>query len=511
MKKIDPTDMEVMKHAFMAIPEQMGAALQKSAYSPNIKERKDESCALFDMEERMLAQAEHIPVHLGAMPSALSESIKVCEIKPDCQIILNDPYSGGTHLPDVTVIKPVFDDDLLLGYCVNRAHHADIGGRTPGSMPGDSKLLEEEGILIEPQYIVEDGETVDKALDLLRKARSPWERIGDIKAQIGANERGAEELIKTIEKFGFETYKTFTSQMIEYSTKRTRKIIRELPDGRYQAQDTMEWGDGVELNISVEIDQHHISFDFSGTDEQVEGNINAPKPVTYSAVYYVLRCILPEDIPVNEGCYELIDINTPEGTVLNPTPPAAVSAGNVETSQRVVETILKALRPVIEEIPAESQGTMNNLIIGSDDFTYYETIGGGAGASIKGPGESGVHVHMTNTKNTPIEALEHEYPLMVTAYKLKDGSGGSGIHKGGDGIVREIEVREDSELSIQSERRRFSPLGSNGGGKGKKGKNILISGEEKKDLPSMVTRDMKKGEKIRIETPGGGGWGDENR
>ncbi|MFW6041193.1 MAG: hydantoinase B/oxoprolinase family protein [Thermoplasmatota archaeon] len=510
MKSLSATKLEVMKHAFISIPEQMGAALQRSAYSPNIKERKDESCALFTSDGDMLAQAEHIPVHLGAMPSSLKFAVKECKMVSGDQIILNDPYSGGTHLPDITLIKPVFYNSDLIGYTVNRAHHADVGGRIPGSMPGMSKTLDEEGIIISPRHAVKEGEIQNEVLEVLKKARSPEERMGDIRAQIGANEMGAIELKKIVKKFGLKDYKTFSEEILNYSEKRTRKVIKNLPKGVFIGQDFMEWKHDIKLKVKISIEGEGIKFDFSGTDKQVQGNINAPKPVTLSAVYYVLRCLLPTDIPLNDGCYQRVKIYTPKGSVLNPNPPAAVSAGNVETSQRVVELILNTLRePLSDTIPAESQGTMNNLIIGNENFTYYETIGGGAGAYPYGDGQDGVHVHMTNTKNTPIESLENEYPLMVNIYKLRDNSGGRGLYKGGEGIIRELEVLEDSWLSIQSERRRYPPKGAEGGKDGEIGKNILINEKGENILNGKITRKVKKGEKIRIISPGGGGWGEE--
>ena len=508
MKRLKPTELEVMKHAFTAIPEQMGAALQRSAYSPNIKERKDESCALFTAEREMIAQAEHIPVHLGAMPNALESAVSNHKLSDREQIILNDPYSGGTHLPDITVIKPVFMQEKLVGYTVNRAHHSDVGGITPGSMPGNSKSLDEEGIVIPPTILIEDGSINQGVMEKFRRSRSPRERMGDIRAQIGANEKGAEELKKTVKKYGMEKYIAFKERVIEYSERRTRKMIESLPEGYVSHEDFMEWKNDVKLQVQIEIEGDSLKFDFSGTDDQVEGNINAPKPVTFSAVYYVLRCLLPDDIPVNEGCYRPLNIEIPEGTVLNPESPAAVSAGNVETSQRVVELILRALEDIFpEKIPAESQGTMNNLLIGSDDFTYYETIGGGSGGSYEGPGESGVHVHMTNTKNTPVEVIENEYPLRVTSYTLRKDSGGDGKMPGGDGIIREIEMLKKAEVSIQSERRKIPPKGFMGGGDGKTGRNLKITPEGKTELGSKTTIELDKGESIRIKTPGGGGYG----
>ena len=508
MKELKPTELEVMKHAFTAIPEQMGAALQRSAYSANIKERKDESCALFTAEEEMIAQAEHIPVHLGAMPKALKSAVSNCRPGKGDQVILNDPYAGGTHLPDITVIKPVLLEEELLGYVVNRAHHSDIGGKTPGSMPGDSETLEEEGIIISPRLLVEAGKINQDVIDLLRRSRSSKERIGDIKAQLGANEKGSKELKKTVERFGLEDYHTFKEQVMRYSEMRTQKIIEELPDTVLCSKDIMEWKRDVKLEVQIEIEDDRMYFDFSGTDPQVKGNINAPKPVTYSAVYYILRCLLPEDVPVNNGCYRPIEVHIPERTILNPEPPAAVSAGNVETSQRLVELILRGLFEILpEKIPAESQGTMNNLIIGNEDFTYYETIGGGAGASHSTKGESGVHVHMTNTKNTPIESIENDYPLRVTKYKLRKGSGGEGKNPGGDGIVREIKLLDDAEVSIQSERRKIPPKGVNGGKDGDVGRNLKIQNDKIEKLDGKITIALCEGKSIKMETPGGGGWG----
>lgn len=509
MKRLKPTELEVMKHAFTAIPEQMGAALQRSAYSPNIKERKDESCALFTEREEMIAQAEHIPVHLGAMPNALERAVSDCDPDVGQQVILNDPYAGGTHLPDITVIKPVFLHDEKIGYVVNRAHHSDVGGITPGSMPGESENLKEEGIIIPPTILIEDGELDEDIIEELKRSRSPQERMGDIRAQIGANEKGAEEFKKAVEKYGFEDFEAFKEQVIGYSEKRTKDMIKGLPETSVSQEDIMEWRDGVKLDVMIEIGEDRLSFDFSGTDPQVEGNINAPKPVTHSAVFYVLRCLLPEDIPVNNGCYRPLDIEIPDGTVLNPKPPAAVSAGNVETSQRVVELILRSLEKILpDRIPAESQGTMNNLLIGSDDFTYYETIGGGSGGSPRGPGESGVHVHMTNTKNTPIEVIENEYPLQVISYNLRKGSGGDGEMPGGDGIIREIKTLKMAEVSIQSERRRRPPKGIMGGENGEVGRNLKISRDKEEEVGSKITFELDEDESVRIETPGGGGYGE---
>ncbi|MFW6141732.1 MAG: hydantoinase B/oxoprolinase family protein [Candidatus Saliniplasma sp.] len=507
MTELTPTDIEVMKHAFISIAELMGASLQRSAYSSNIKERKDESCAVFSKDGEMISQAEHIPVHLGAMPKSLDSALEHCEMEDGDQIILNDPYAGGTHLPDITIIKPVFDGGLI-GYVVNRAHHADVGGDIPGSMPGKSKILDEEGVVISPTHIVKKGKICQDVLNIFNSTRNPKERRGDLQAQIGANERGAQELIKNVKRFGPDKFNCFIKEIIDYSEARTRKILRELPMGELCYMDHMEWEPKVKLNVKISIEKDSITFDFAGTDKQVEGNINAPSSVTHSAIYYVLRCLLPEDVPVNQGCYRPLSISIPKGCVLNPKPPAAVSSGNVETSQRVVELIFRALQDIFpDKICAESQGTMNNLVIGNKNFTYYETIGGGAGGCSCGPGESGVHVHMTNTKNTPIEALEKEYPLRIHAYRLRKGSGGAGKNKGGDGLIRDIEALEDAHLSIQSERRIFPPKGIYGGEDGEIGNNILIKKDKNTDIGGKVSLPLSKGDRVRIETPGGGGWG----
>lgn len=507
--RLSAPQLEVMRHAYTAVPEEMGAALMRSAYSPNIKERNDQSCAIFTPSGKLLAQAEHIPVHLGAMPQALEAVIRECTLGPGDQVVLNDPYRGGTHLPDVTLVKPTYLNGELLGYVVNRAHHADIGGRVPGSMPGYAETLSEEGIVIPPMKIIEDGEVVEDVLDLLRGARSPGERIGDLRAQLGANEFGAREFKATTERFGLEKYQVFTKQYLEYGERRTRHLIRGLPDGTYSAKDRMEWRDlDPLLQVEIEVRDDEMFFDFEGTSGQVRGNINSPLPVTLSSVYYVLRCLLPDDAPLNAGAYRPLHVHAPEGCLLNPRSPAAVSAGNVETSQRIVELILRALQPLSpDEIPAESMGTMNNLAIGNDNFTYYETIGGGAGASPRGEGESGVHVHMTNTRNTPVEALENTYPLRVVAYHLRRDSGGRGLYRGGDGIVKEILVLEDAHVSILSERRNTGPNGTAGGSDGKPGRNLLLREDETTTLPGKTTIRVRRGDRVRIETPGGGGWG----
>ncbi len=505
---MNPVLFEVMRHSVEGIPERMGVALQRSAFSANIKERKDESCALFCSRARMIAQAEHIPVHLGAMPSALEQVISSCTLGPEDQIMLNDPYKGGTHLPDITVVSPVFIDKELMGYVVNRAHHADVGGSTPGSMPGDSEYLQDEGVVIPPVHIVRGGKIREEALEYFSDTRNPRERRGDLMAQIGANKMGARELNELIGRVGVDTYLDYAETSLGYSETRTRKAIALLPRGTFHVSSAMGREEEVILCLKLTIGDHEMLFDFNGTSEQVRGNINAPLPVSLSAVYYVVRCLISEDIPMNEGVYRPVKVSVPEGSVLNPWYPAAVSAGNVETSQRVVELILDAFRIAMPgKIPAQGQSTMNNLILGNRNFTYYETIGGGAGASSLGPGASGVHVHMTNTMNTPVESIEHEYPLRVICYKLRKDSGGEGYFRGGDGIVREIELLEGSHLSIQSERRISGPRGSNHGGDGSPGSNLLMVEGKEIELEGYVNMPVKKNWRVRVETPGGGGWG----
>jgi N-methylhydantoinase B len=519
--KMDPVTLEILKNAFTAVPEEMGAALKRTAYSPNIKERMDASCAVFDAQGRMLAQAEHIPVHLGAMPLTVEFAMQHFDtIHDGAQIVVNDPYHGGSHLPDLTLIKPVFYGEALAGYVVNRAHHADIGGMTPGSMPGNSTELFQEGLIIPPCKLVNNGQENDDVFAIIKaNTRTPTERIGDIRAQIAANNVGALRITGLIQKYGAETYTTFAERIIEYSEKRMRHAISKMPDGTYTAEDFMD-DDGiteepVKIAVAVTIAGDTIAIDFDGTEQQRRGNINAPYAVTLSAVYYVLRCVTDPEIPSNHGCYLPVTVHVPEGTVLNPQPPAAVSSGNVETSQRIVDVLLLALYQALpHKIPAQSQGTMNNVVIGGvndetgERFTYYETIAGGQGALPHKAGEDGIHTHMTNTANTPIEALELSYPLRVEQYERIQNSGGGGRFRGGSGIKRAIKVLADNvTLSIQSERRKYPPKGLQGGENGRAGENYILRNEERIDLPSKVTTQLRKGDIVVIETPGGGGYG----
>lgn len=512
MSELDPVTLEVFKHLFLSIPEEMGGNLRRASFSPNIKERLDESCALFDARGRLIAQAEHIPVHLGAMPSAVQAvSEDFPDLTPGDQVIVNDPYRGGSHLPDITVIAPFFWNGRLKGYAVNRAHHADVGGKTPGSMPGCSRTLAEEGIIIPPTLLVRGGGMNEEIVRLFREeTRNPYERIGDLSAQIGANRLGVLRCADFIGRYGQAAFDAFVEAIITYSRQRVLSHLATLPRGAGRATDYLD-GDETPVPVTAEVRLDGASFqvDFTGTAPQSPGNANAPISVTRSAVYYVLRCLLPSDIPANHGSYEMVHVRTVPGTLLHPLPPAAVSSGNVETSQRIVDVILLALKDLFpERIPAQAQGTMNNLAVGWPNMTYYETIAGGMGGTPQREGASAVQVHMTNTANTPTEALEGTYPLRVLKTRLRDGSGGTGLHGGGLGITREILLLEDAEISLQSERRKLAPQGIAGGGDGQPGSNVLtrLDGTQL-HLPGRCTFKAKKGERLMIETPGGGGWG----
>jgi N-methylhydantoinase B len=469
----------------------------------------------------MLAQAEHIPVHLGAMPLTVEFALQhFDELRDGDQTEVNDPYQGGSHLPDLTVIKPVFCDGALAGYAVNRAHHADVGGMAPGSMPGNSTELFQEGLIIPPCKLVDKGrENKDVFAIIKANTRTPAECIGDIRAQIAANNLGALRTVELIQKYGADTYTTFVESFVKYSEKRMRHAISKMPDGTYTAEDFMD-DDGiteepVKIVVTITITGDTIAINFDGTEKQRRGNINAPLAVTLSAGYYVLRCVTDPEIPPNHGCYLPVTVHVPEGTVLNPQPPAAVASGNVETSQRIVDVLLLALHQALpDKIPAQSQGTMNNVVIGGvnadtgERFTYYETIAGGQGALPYKAGEDGIHTHMTNTAKTPIEALELSYPLRVEQYELIPESGGTGTFRGGSGIRRVIKVLvNNATLSLQSERRKYQPKGLQGGENGKVGKNYVRRNKTRIDLPSKVTRQLEKDDVVVIETPGGGGYG----
>ncbi len=505
--RLDPVTLSVLSSALSGIAEEMGAVLIRGAYSSNIKERRDCSAALFDAEGRMVAQAEHIPVHLGAMPEAVA-AVMERDPGPGDVFAVNDPFSGGTHLPDITLVSPMARDDKVLGYAVTRAHHSDVGGMSPGSMPADSRELFQEGLVIPPLRLLRAGEFVDDVLDLiLANVRTPEVRRGDLRAQIAANRLAEQRLDELIERRGAEEIDAVFAEVIDYTERRTRDTLDELPDGTATAESEIE-GDGVEdadipLRVRVEIAGDELVIDFEGTADAVAGNVNCPIAVTRSACLFALRVLLPPDVPANAGAFAPLDIRVPEGSLLCAQRPSAVVAGNVETSQRVADTVLLALAELVDGLPAQGQGTMNNLIIGGGDWTYYETIGGGQGAGPDGPGPSGVHVGMSNTLNTPIEALELEYPMRVEGYALVYDSGGAGRHRGGDGIERAIRVLEPATLSLLTDRRRHRPAGLEGGEPGCAGANLV--GDE--ELPPKATRALAEGDVVRVRTPGGGGYG----
>jgi N-methylhydantoinase B len=504
--RLDPVTLSVLASALAGIAEEMGAVLIRGSYSSNIKERRDCSTALFDARGQMVAQAEHIPVHLGAMPEAVA-AIKRRNPEPGDVFAINDPYSGGTHLPDITLVSPVALESEILGYAVTRAHHSDVGGMRPGSAPSDSREIYQEGIIIPAVRLVRGGDYVDDVLDLLlANVRTPAIRRGDLRAQIAGNQIAEERVGELIERRGKEIVLAAFDEVISYTERRTREVIRDLPDGEYRAEDFME-GDGtadedIPIRVKVRIKNDSMSIDFSGTSPAVRGNVNCPLAVTRSACYFALRVLLPGDVPANAGTYAPLDITAPKGSLVNAQSPSAVVAGNVETSSRIADTVLSALSGAAP-LPAQGQGTMTNLVIGGAGWTYYETIGGGQGASHKGPGPSGVHVGMSNTLNTPTEAFELEYPMRVERYELLYGSGGEGQHRGGDGIVRSVRVLEPASLSLLTDRRRHGPRGVEGGEPGRVGHNLLND----EDLAPKVSRELEAGDVVTVETPGGGGYG----
>ena len=502
----DPVTLSVFVSALVGIAEEMGVVLIRSSRSSNIKERRDCSCALFDAAGRMVAQAEHIPVHLGAMAEAVA-AVLDHHPEPGDVFALNDPYSGGTHLPDITLVTPIAHDNAIVGFAVARAHHSDVGGMQPGSMPSDSRSIYQEGIIIPPVRLVRGGRDVDDVLALLlANVRTPEIRLADLQAQMAANKVGAERFGELVDRHGLEFVRGAFDDVLAYSERRTRAALAALPDGIYHARTELE-GDGIsdediEICCTAHIDGDHIGFDFAGTAAAAAGNVNCPLAVTRSACLFAVRVLLPDDIPTNAGVVRAIEVTAPPGCLVNAERPSAVVAGNVETSQRIADAALEALAQAIH-LPAAGQGTMNNTIIGGPSWTYYETIGGGQGASRHGPGASGVHVGMTNTLNTPIEALELEFPLRVEQYELRYGSGGAGEHAGGDGIVRELRVLEPATLCLLTDRRRHQPSGRAGGEPGACGVNLLDGSE----LPAKVTVDLDAGQVVTVLTPGGGGYG----
>ncbi len=578
----DPVELEVFKNLYHSIAEEMGAALRRTSFSPNIKERRDYSCAVFDPAGQVIAMGDHMPVHLGSMPMSVAAAVEQCEIDPGDVVMLNDPFRGGTHLPDITLVMPVYIsppgkiecgdgvEPALSGaegprpggakprrhttpdfYVASRAHHADVGGTYPGSM-GPCREIYQEGLRIPPVKIMRGGKLVADVLALLlNNVRTPEEREGDLGAQIAACQTGAQRLREICDRYGIARARQAAADLLAYSEEMMRAFLRTIPPGRYQAEDFLD-DDGVEnkpVRIAVTIQikasskkksvvekrlaaspsasnrkpQAPVTIDFTGSDPQVQGAINAVEAITYSACFYVFRCLLREDVPATSGLMRSIRVIAPSGTVVNAQPPAAVAGGNVETSQRIVDVLLKALAQAIpDRIPAAASGTMNNLTIGGTDsrsndprtqqpFAYYETIAGGMGARSTKDGVSGVHTHMTNSLNTPAEALEYAYPIRLWQYSFRSKSGGAGLHTGGDGIIREIEVLTDAQVTLLADRRSRGPYGLAGGANAAPGRTLIIRRDGSvQELPGKTSVRLRSGERVRIETPGGGGWGKPN-
>jgi N-methylhydantoinase B len=520
----DPIALAIFQSGIHSIAEEMGAALRRTAISPNIKERRDYSCAIFDAQRRVIAMGDHMPVHLGSMPMSVRIAAESLPLQPGDMAMLNDPFAGGTHLPDITLVLPVFIDghDSPFFYVAARAHHADVGGMFAGSM-GPAREIYQEGIRIPPVRIMRGGEIDREMLSLiLHNVRTPVEREGDLAAQIGSCRLGERRLREIVEKYGLDDVSALAEALLSYSDRLMRAELQKLPAGTFCAEDFLD-DDGVSdepiriaIAITIAPGLGSLTIDFSGSSPQAAGSINAVYAITWSACFYVLRCLLAEDAPATAGLMNSITVLAPEGTIVNARPPAAVAGGNVETSQRIVDVLLRALSQAApQRIPAASSGTMSNLTIGGIDprtgqpFTYYETTAGGMGARPGLDGISGIHTHMTNSLNTPVEALEYAYPFRVRSYGYRPGSGGDGQYRGGNGLVREIELLTDSQVTLLSDRRKFPPYGLAGGQPGAGSRALLIeSGKDPVELPSKCSIHAAKGARIRIETPGGGGWGE---
>lgn len=518
----DPAEIAVIAHALHSVAVEMGAALRRTSFSPNIRERRDYSSAVFSAEGELIAMGDDMPVHLGSMPMSVSAALDALRFGPGDVALLNDPYRGGTHLPDITMVAPVFvtGSSRPAFYVANRAHHADVGGMHPGSM-GPCREIAQEGLRIPPVMLMRAGTMEAQVLGiLLANVRTPREREGDLTAQLGACRIGAARVQDLVRRFGLARLLRGVHAVSVGSERMMQTVLASLPAGEWTAEDFLDDDgvrpDPVRIRITLRNDplRRRAVVDFAGTDAQVAGNINAVYAIAWSAVFYVFRCLLPAGAMVTAGLMRPIKVLAPKGSVVNALPPAAVAAGNVETSQRIVDTLLLALAPTLpSRIPAASAGTMNNLTIGGIDprtgsaYTYYETIAGGLGASPEREGASGHHAHMTNSLNTPVEALEYAFPFCLTRYSLRRGSGGAGQHRGGDGIVREIELLGDAQVTLLADRRRTQPWGLNGGMQGAAGRSTLICNDAEERLPGKCTRELPAGTRLRIESPGGGGWG----
>lgn len=533
MPNYNPVEVEIWRHLLASVSEEMGATLERAAFSPNIKERRDHSCAIFNAQGEMLAQAAHIPVHLGAMPLMMESLLNLqpsLEWRPDEMWICNDPRVGGTHLPDLTLIAPVFlyedteneanfPQNELIGFVANRAHHADIGGIAPGSLPLSTSLYQ-EGLILPPLRLVRDDKLQQEIVALIcANSRTPEERRGDLSAQVGANAVGKERFRELFRQSGRELFTQRTTETLLYAEAVLNTILLRISNGTYTALDVLD-GDGtgaidIPIRVALTVEEGKLTFDFTGSALQTEGSANATEAITRSVCYYLVRCLAPPDLPTNSGCFRAITVIAPAGTIVNADYPAAVATGNVETSQRILDTILQALAKALpQEIPACSQGTMNNLLIGGYDlerqrpFAYYETIAGGAGASSEGDGASAIHTHMTNTLNTPIEVLETHYPLRVVQLEIADNTGGKGKFNGGNGLIRHLEILVDAHVSLITERRTHTPPGANGGEDGLPGHNeIILPDGTRHSLPPRWSEKVSAGTQILVRTPGGGGWG----
>jgi len=517
--KTNPVRLEIFKSLFHAIAEEMGATLKRTAFSPNIKERRDYSCAIFDHHGDMLAQGDHMPVHLGSMPLSVKAAIENRNIGPGDIVILNDPYKGGTHLPDITLVSGVFSRKKLIFYVACRAHHSDVGGMSPGSMPLAVEIYQ-EGLRIPPIKLMSGGKLNTDVWDLiLSNVRTPQEREGDLAAMLGANRTGERRLMEVVEKYGWNEVSRYVTEILNYSERMTRHAISVIPDGTYEAEDFLD-NDGITdkpiaIRVRIQIKSDQAVIDFSRSDPQVQGSVNAVYAITASVVFYVFRTLVSLLIPSNAGGMRPLQIIAPEGTIVNARPPAAVCGGNVETSQRIVDVLYKCLAAAMPgRIPAASQGTMNNFTFGGIDprtqkpVAYYETVSGGMGARPTMDGLSGVHTHMTNSMNTPVEALEHAYPVRMLRYSLRPESGGQGKWRGGDGVIRELRFLTKAQITVLSDRRKFPPYGLNGGEPGQRGMNVLIRKDgRREELPSKFSTWVEAGDILSIQSPGGGGWG----
>jgi N-methylhydantoinase B/oxoprolinase/acetone carboxylase alpha subunit len=517
----DPVTLEVFRNLFYSAAEEMGVTLCRTSFSPNIKERRDYSCAVFAGDGSMVAQGEHMPVHLGSMPLSVEAAIEHVPMEPGDVVIVNDPFCGGTHLPDITLVQPVHleGSEAPTFYVANRAHHSDVGGITPGSMPLSNSIYQ-EGIRIPPLRLVHRGTVLKDVMDLiLANVRTPVEREGDLTAQIASNRTGERRLAAIAEKYGIETVKVYMAHLQDYAERMTREAIKAIPDGEYRFEDCMDddgQGNGpLPIVATITISDDHARIDFTGTCEQVPGSVNAIYAITLSAVMYCFRVIVPFPIPSNAGTIRPLEVVAPEGTLVNARLPAAVAGGNVETSQRIVDVTLGALAKAMPgKIPAASYGTMSNLTFGGwdpatgRDFAYYETIAGGMGARPNADGLDATHCHMTNSLNTPIEAFEHTYPFWVRRYAIKRDSGGHGRFRGGDAIIRELEARCPAHVTILSDRRQHAPYGLGGGEAGTLGRNVLVGPDgTERELGGKASTGVEAGTIVRVETPGGGGYG----